>query len=307
MKKMKCIIKTVSVLLLTSMLFAQDAPELQVSIRGENLVYYNGVSPVIEASITNTGTQSVSFRLYAPEYTTFQPVVYDLTGREAETIVQWRLQGKNVTQVVDGLPWRTVHLAPNERFSRTLYLNDYYRFIDGKKYRVKLFFMPDASQNSVMPGQNTIVFSLKTRDNDAPVVQAETAAGEITPSEIVSLFLSAEKKGDWDNYLKYISLDKYIYSYSDYAREFNSADAVTKKQVLYDFREYLSQRRSDYIVDYEIVQQTNLENGSSEVKVRVARASGGKPFVYLYTYRLEHGGAPFWVITDVSATRTRER
>ncbi len=305
---MKQLRKIVILLLIAFPVWAQEAGALEVSISTRRLVYYNGVSPVIEASVINTGDTTVSFRLYAPDYTTFQPVVYDLTGREAETIVSWRLQGKSVSQFTEGLPWRTVYLGPNERFSRTLYLNDYYRFIDGKQYRVKLFFMPDASVNEVMPGENSIVFSLKTRDDDAPVDQTpDTEKREISAAEIVSLFLEAEKKGDWNNYLKYISLDKYVYSYSDYAREYNSADPATKKRVLSDFREYLSQRRSDYIVDYRIVQETKIDSLCCEVKVRVSRASGGRPFVYMYTYRLESGNAPYWVITDVTATRTRER
>ncbi|HRX17267.1 MAG TPA: hypothetical protein P5123_13200, partial [Spirochaetota bacterium] len=114
----------------------------------------------------------------------------------------------------------------------------------------------------------------------------------------------AEQRERWNDYLKYIDLEQYIYSFPDYAKAYLSGGDVVKREALRDFSTYLIKSRPDTISEYKIVSET-VEDGRAKVSVLIKRAAAGMPFTYNYTYSLEKKSA-VWMITGVTASVARD-
>jgi len=161
----------------------------------------------------------------------------------------------------------------------------------------------------VIKSENSLVIRIAPleREVDESIKLPQKYSGSITPSEVIMLCLSAEKSRNWQNMMKYISLEKYVNAYPDYGMEFNAANEAVKRKVLRDFATFLSTPRYDYIVDFDIKSESILDNRKTAyVETRVIRNSAPKPYVYLYKYTLEKMGSS-WLITGIDATVSKER
>ncbi|MBN2435931.1 MAG: hypothetical protein JXK07_11765 [Spirochaetes bacterium] len=262
-----------------------------------------------EIIVQNRGKKPASFIVYDKPYTTFQPVVYDVNGREAPVKVAYRLTGLRADQVLGGVAARTILLVPGEKYSCGVNLADYYEFAHGREYKVRLLFLRDAAGKEARLGGNIARLSV-SRERLAPVQPQvaidgiEAEEGAIRPEEIVHLFLMAEQRERWNDYLKYIDLEQYIYSFPDYAKAYLSGGDVVKREALRDFSTYLIKSRPDTISEYKIVSET-VEDGRARVSVLIKRAAAGMPFTYNYTYSLEKKSA-VWMITGVTASVARD-
>ncbi|MGL4368530.1 MAG: hypothetical protein ACRCUT_02485, partial [Spirochaetota bacterium] len=263
----------------------------------------------ISVTVKNCSGKTASFSMYDVFYTTYQPVAYTMDGREAETVVQYRRMNRMVQDVVEYIEPRQVRLAPDEKIVKRIDLKNCYTLATGNQYRVRGFFMADAKSPSVVRSENSIEINIipVERDIDAAIELPAQYSGSITPAEVVSLFLSAEKSRRWNNMLKFIQLEKFIQVYPDYGMSYNTGNDPLKRKVLRDFVTYLSTPRKDYIVDYTAVNESILEDRKTAyVDVKVTRFSAPKPFVYIYRYTLEDNGRG-WLITGVDATVSKER
>jgi hypothetical protein len=246
--------------------------------------------------------------MYDVFYTTYQPVLYTMDGREADSAVQYRKMNRTVQDVVQYVEPRIVRIAPDEKIIKRIDLRSCYDLETGAKYRIRAFFMPDAKNPLVLRSENSIEIRIVQveRDVDPTIALPSHYAGGITPTEMIQLFLTAEKTRHWNNMLKYLMLEKYISAYPDYAMNYNTGNDPVKRKVLRDFVTFLSTPRRDYIVDYEIVSESILDGGKvSYVQAKVTRQSAPKPYVYIYKYTLEsYNGS--WLITGVDATVSKE-
>ncbi|MDA3899724.1 MAG: hypothetical protein PF637_04290 [Spirochaetes bacterium] len=261
-----------------------------------------------EVVIENRGDAPAKFMVYDKPYTTFQPIVYDINGREAPVRVAYRLTGLRANDVLGGVNPRQILLLPGEKYSSTVNLADFYEFASGREYKVRLLFLRDAAQKEARLGTNIVRVKVSTdrsdRQQPAVAVNGRINDDSIRPEEIIHLFLMAEQRENWRDYLKYIDLHQYIYSFPDYAKVYLSGGAALKQEALQSFSDYLIESRPDTIVDYEVLSETISDN-SSTVTVRVKRAAAGRPFTYNYTYSLEKKRAA-WMITGVTASVARD-
>ena len=85
--------------------FAQgyDQQPFKVTVVSDRLSYMEGEPVEISVVIKNTTDRTMSFSMYDVFYTTYQPVVYTMDGREAESTVQYRQMNRTVQDVVDAL------------------------------------------------------------------------------------------------------------------------------------------------------------------------------------------------------------
>ncbi|HRX16765.1 MAG TPA: hypothetical protein P5123_10660, partial [Spirochaetota bacterium] len=121
-----------------------------------------------EIIVQNRGKEPASFIVYDKPYTTFQPVVYDVNGREAPVRVAYRLTGLRADQVLGGVASRTILLVPGEKYSCSVNLADYYEFAHGREYKVRLLFLRDAAGKEARLGGNIARLSV-SRERLAPV------------------------------------------------------------------------------------------------------------------------------------------
>lgn len=290
-----------------SVLFSSDGYPFRVFVQTDRLSYEEGNPAEISICIQNISDENAFFNVFTTPNTTFQPIVYTQDGVEEETIIPYRLAGRRAEDIVMAMVPRVLEIAPNETFFYKVDLNDFYKLKPGKKYKIRGFFMPDARQSNVVQSDNTIYLNiieeLKNTEQPLQIVRPQW----IKPSEIVSLLLKAEQERRWEDYIKYIDLEKFINSYPDFAQPFNAGSDTQKRYIVKDFVSFISKPRSDYIVDFKIEEQQIVNNGNSAyVSAHVKRNGSVKPFFYDYKFKLEKF-RDYWRVTGTEATISRDR
>ena len=289
-----------------------DEGGLRVYVKMTRVSFGSDESIPVEICVQNRGNERKSFSLYGDLYTTFQPVVYDNLGREAEIIVPHRLMNRDDGDVLRLKPARIIELDGGETFVQRIDLRKFYRF-DSREYRVRIFFFPDAAdRRESVSSHNMMTFTVRKPYSPSRWVADRRKTPAITPSEIVRLFLTAERNREWENHIKYINLQKYINSYPKFVKKYNDPlnDFGEREKIEQEFIEYLKHQRRDYLMDFKIANETILRDSVTDdptnaiVKVFVKRFGARKPFVYRYTYKLEKTGmsSDYWKITDVDAS-----
>ena len=274
---------------------------LRVYIYMDRISFSNDEPVKLKICVKNNSNKSELLKIYDSLYTTYQPVIYDETAREAELIVPYRMMNKNMAEIIDNLNPRTVELSRDETLEYTINLREIYRLEGDKEYRVEVRFSPDAKILPYVAGEN--IFTFKTFQSAMTYIQSgvKKISSDISPSETVLLFLSAEKGRNWDNYLKYLKLEDYIQAYPDYVSQYRTADEVKKAIIIDEFIKYLKKDRSDYLLDFHLSAELIKENNTAYVDVEIKRYGVRSPFFYKYRYTLERYGS-FWRIKDVEAT-----
>ena len=105
-----------------------EPDKLRVHIRMDKRFFYSDEDVTLQVCVTNVSERKNYFLVYDPagselsDYTTFQPLVYDLDGRDAEIIVPYKIESRGIGELVAGLDKRMVELAPGEMFIHTVNL-----------------------------------------------------------------------------------------------------------------------------------------------------------------------------------------
>lgn len=286
---------------------AFDSEPFRVMILSDTLSFEEGNAAYVSVCVQNVSEKNIFFKVFPAQYSTFQPVVYSMDGREAETRVKYRLAGRTVDSLCQPLIPRVIELAPNEKFFSKVNLNDYYKLIPGNKYRIRAFFLPDARLASVVRSENTLIVNFNKYIERTDMPQEMVRKSEIEPGEIVSLFLKAEKDKRWNSMVKYLDLEKYINVYADYGQAYNGSDDISKRSIMRDFISYLSRPRPDYVMEYDVKDEKILDDGNSAlVTVDVKRHGNIMPFSYEYRFSLERSGN-MWKISSSDATIRKDR
>jgi hypothetical protein len=274
---------------------------LRVYIYLDRISFSNDEPVKLQICVKNNSNKSELLKIFDALYTTYQPIIYDESAKEAELIVPYRMMNKKMTDVLEKANPRTVELSRDETLEYTLNLREIYRLEADKEYRVEIRFSLDAKNQGYITGENIVTF--KTFKSAVINMQSgiKRPGRDISPSETLLLFLNAEKSRNWDNYLKYLKLEDYIQAYPDYVSLYRNADEVKKTIIIDEFIKFLKKDRSDYIVDFNVSDELIKDNDIAYVDAEIKRYGPRMPFYYKYRYTLERYRS-FWRITDVEAT-----
>jgi len=276
-------------------------PAFRVHIRMDRFTFFSDEPVVLHLHVTNNAAGRVSFRAFDELYSTYRPVVYDMNGREAETTVPYRLMNKRLGDILSAHTPRTVELDAGESFVYTIDLRRLYSLPENRSFRVKGFFFPDAANPAAVPGENTIQFRVVREHSAAKKSGVDRLPRGIAPAEIVTLMLQAEKAGRWQTMMKYIKVDSFIAAFPEFSNNYSRADEREKLILEEDFIRFLSKRRSDYILDFTILNESIREQTSAFVDVRIERFGPRLPLIYRYRYRLERH-RDYWLVTNVEVS-----
>ena len=292
---------------------AESSVQYSFHLRMDKLSFYSNENVELKMHIQNLSRQQQKFIMYdydsqGNNYATFQPVVFDMNGNEAEIIVPYKLANMPVEKLVAKAARRTILLEHKETFVYMINLKKLYNLKPGKQYRIRGFFYPDAQKKYVIRSNHELVFNylaafdnkLTSRIFPDPVKQ-QIKKG-ISPSEIVLLMLNAEKKKKWKRFIKYINLKKFINAYPEFVREYQLADPEQKIKKEQEFVIFLTRSRDDYILEYEIVKEQIEPNiNIAYVDVIVDRYNTKKSDRYKYRYTLEKNN-DLWLVINLEAT-----
>ena len=291
-----------------------------ISIEADKVQYEPGDDVPVRFRITNTGYQIVRIYPTSVLNKSFQFMVLDPQGREIEARIlkSADLRNRRVPEVINyqGEQIKEIILHPDETYEKVIYLNDLYPLEAGKEYRVSGYFYPDIRHEYFVRSGNSIKVRV-ARDRQRDFLteehgfQASSDKPSLTPEETVYLFLSAEIKKNWSNYLKYLHLNKYITSYDRYATRYAAASDMERSRIMKDFGDYLSGGRDETLKYFKIdgvsydrsVNGKIISNGRAYVRVIAERDTRGFVERYEYTYSLEKYSDTddFWKIVYVTA------
>ena len=314
---MKLILKTFFILasiFSLSILFGEiyeadkSGSNLTVSLHMDKTSFAHFEEVPLKVRVLNTMPWPIAFTVFENPaddgtiYTTFQPVVYDMNGKERPTLVSYRLENKVVEDVVRfRTDKRVIELMPGEAFTYTVDLKKLYVLNSGERYRVRSYFIPDIPNRTILNSVNELIFSVY-HGSDLALVPIQKPIREILPSETVQLFLIAEKEGQWQRMIKYLNLSEYINSYSEYVRQYSMASQKEKSEVMQRFVRYLSRPRLDSLVNFRVINEMILpDNQNAYVEVNVERLGNRINRFFKYRYSLERVNG-IWEINSVEAT-----
>jgi hypothetical protein len=289
----------------------KGSSSLGVFLYMEKYTFNSNESVLLHINIKNQSNIKKSFKIYDADYTSFRPVVYDMNGKETVTLVDYRLKNKTILEAIKDSNVRTIELSQNEIFSHTVDLKNFYNIEPEKEYRVKVLFSPDVeNQNSIISNNQLSFKTLKfssdtTKSGISRIIKFTSPTRELSPYEVILLFLRAEKDRSWDDYFKYIDIEKFIKAYPDYVKIYNQAikknDVEQKEKIVIQFVNFLKEERSDYIISYTVQNELKKSENNSYVDALVKRFAARTPVFYKYRYSLERF-ENLWLITDVEVT-----
>ncbi len=282
-----------------------EASPFRIFLHMDRFTFTEDDPVTLNIVVRNTSDKKEYFIVYDTPYTTYQPVVYDPRGHEAGITVPYRLMNKRIEEVIGEMFPRTVELMPNETMVYSINLKSIYTLDMNTEYRVKGYFFPDVKNTQSITGDNSLRFKIVRSPSVARRSGVVRMVRGISPGEVVSLALGAEKTENWNNLLKYIKLESFINAFPDFVRLYNAADDVEKLKIIDDFTKFITRARPDYIKDYNILDEVIVpDKNIAYVDVVVKRYGARFPFTYKYKYTLERF-KDFWLIVDLEATVTK--
>lgn len=279
----------------------------------------------VKFRIKNKGYTTI--RIYPSFFTgkTFMFQVTDMAGRELTMLAEaWQdrtdERGEPIKQIFGDLV-KEIILHPGESFEKEILLNKLYKFEPGGEYRIRGYFYPDYRRKFFTATVNVIKVRLATRGENNRGKElfnrelSYDSMPQLSPEETVYLFLSAEMRKNWKNYLKYLEIRKYITAYDRFASHFASASVIEKPRILKRFAMFLRGEPADSLKHFKIIKKEFDRTGSGEIKesgrayitVHAERESKGYSVLFNYVYSLERvrNSPGFWKITHVTANIIR--
>lgn len=313
MDKMK--IYSILIMLLSVVIYGSAAgssvyePEkLRVHLRMDKKIYYSDEEIILSICVKNVSDEKNYFFVYDPmnketsHYTTFQPMVYDMSGREVEISVSYKIENRNINDLLKELDKRMIELAPRETFVYTVNLKELFAMKQNTVYRIQSHFYPTFEENQIIKSNNELTFKIIDTKRYNKLTEVNARERFISPKEVILLTLKAEKDRDWDNCIKYINIEKYINAFPEFTQKYFRANFEEKTEVEKEFIKFLTRDRDDYIYNYTILRE-EIESDSTIAYVDVVIDRSGHRWTNRYKcrYTLEQY-KNLWLITDQEAT-----
>ena len=285
-----------------------EPDKFRVHIRLDKKTYYADEGINLQVCVKNISEKKNYFVVYdtangeSSLYTTFQPLVFDMTGREAEITVPYKIENKTVGELLPGLDKRMVELGSGEMFTYTVNVRDLYNLKLNTPYRVQGLFYPDFEENRLLKANNELTFKIIEQKHYNKPSEVDATDRSLSPKEVMLLTLRAEKDRDWNSWTKYINVEKYINAFPEFVQKYYRANFEEKKEIEKEFIAFATRERDDYVVDYRIVdEQIEKDRAIAYVDVIVDRFGIRRTNRYKCRYTLEQY-RNLWLVTDEEAT-----
>jgi hypothetical protein len=283
----------------------QDVQQFTIRFYDQK-VYFLGDAIQVEAVITNTGTDTLRFkvadnRFFNLDFDIRTPTNVGLDHAKEFTIA------RNSDQP---LFYREVDLQPGEKYGIVVDLAQYAAFSSPGQFVVQATFFPDLFHGPGSPTvkSNRLTLNLKppavTAGEKAAVV-AETGAllarAPLPPDEVVSWTITARQHGQWERFFLYLDLESLLRKNPAKDRSFRNATEAQQRQMVGDFKDQLMQPK--------LAQEISVIPTSFEIQKTSYNASEGtvqalEKFAYpdytelrQYTYHLKKSDR-YWIIYD---------
>src|SRR4030042_5869901 len=118
MKKMKANFIALALIISIPVFSGVYEPDkLQVHLRMDKKTFYSEEAVILQVCVKNISERKNYFQVYDASagesalYITFQPLVFDMSGREAETRVPYKVENRDISGLIKVLEKRRVERA----------------------------------------------------------------------------------------------------------------------------------------------------------------------------------------------------
>jgi hypothetical protein len=271
-------------------------------------VYFLGDPIQLEAVITNTGTDTLHFKVADNRFFNLDFDVRTTTNVGLEHAREFTT-GRNSDQPVF---FREMDLQPGEKYGIVVDVTQYVKLDSPGQYVLQAVFYPDLFRG---PGSATLMsnrLALNVKPavvtaEEKAVVEAETGAliarQALPPDEVVSFTIAARQKSQWEKFFLYLDLESLLRKNPDKDRAFRNATEAARRQMVDQFRRQLEamtiQQDISVVPTTFQVQKTSYD--ASEATVQVLEKFKYPDYTELkaYTYHLRRSDR-YWIIDDYS-------
>ena len=269
-------------------------------------VYFLGDPIQVEAVITNTGTDTLRFKVADNRFFNLDFDVRTTTNVGLDHAREFTI-ARNSDQPVF---FREMSLEPGEKYGIVVDLDTYAKFDSPGQYVVQASFFPELFRgaDSQALKSNRLALNIKppvATAEEKAVVEAQTGAllarQPLPPDEVVSWTISARQKSQWERFFLYLDLESLLRKNPDKDRSFRNATEAVRRQMVDQFRQQLEARtiQQDISVvpsSFEI-QKTTYDPSEATVQVLEKFAYPDYTELKSYTYHLKKVDQ-FWIISD---------
>jgi len=298
---------TVVLLLVSCTICAASQDTQAFSIRFfDQKVYFLGDPIQVEAVITNTGTDTLRFKVSDNRVYNLDFDVRTTTNIGLQHAKQFTI-ARNTDQPVF---FREISLEPGEKYGIVVDLTSYADFSSAGQYVLQASFFPELFQGPDTTGMKSNRLSLNVKPavvtaEEKAVVEAETGAliarQALPPDEVVSYTINARQKSQWEKFYLYLDLQSLMRKNPDADRSWRNATEAAQNKMLDDFRQQLRQMRlrqdiSVIPTSFE-VQKTTYDASQATVEVLEKFKYPDYTELKAYTYLLKKSDG-YWIIYD---------
>jgi hypothetical protein len=284
---------------------AQDAQGFTIRFFDQK-VYFLGDPIQVEAVLTNTGTDTLRFKVADNRFYNLDFDVRTTTNVGLGHAKEFTIE-RNSDQPVF---FREVALQPGEKYGITIDLTSYAAFASAGQYVVQAIFFPELFRgpDSATLTSNRLTLNVKppvATAEEKAMVEAETGAllarQALPPDETVSWTIAARQKSQWERFFLYLDLETLMRKNPDKDRVFRNSTETAQRKMVDQYRQQLMQ--TTILQDISVipssftVQKTSYD--ASEATVQVLEKFKYTDYTELkaYTYHLKKSDR-YWIIYD---------
>jgi len=277
----------------------------QFSIRFfDQKIYFLGDPIRVEATITNTGTETLRFEVADNRYFNLDFDVHTTTNVGLDHARDFTI-ARSLDQPTF---YRSVSLEAGEKYAVVVDLTSYAMFTSPGQYVVQASFYPELfrSADSTSMKSNRIALNVKPAlitEEERSLVQAETGAllalEALPPDEVVSWTIEARQKSQWEKFFLYLDLESLMRNNPDQDRKFLNSTEEKRREMVDQFRQQL--RQATIAQEINVIpssfQVLNTSYNSSEATVLVLEKFKNTDYTEQkkFTYHLKKSDR-YWMI-----------
>jgi len=303
----KTITAVLVLLAVSCSLWAASQDTQQFSIRlFDQKVYFLGDEIQVEVVITNTGTDTLRFKVADNRFFNLDFDVRTTTNLGLEHAREFTI-ARNSDQPVF---YREVSLEPGEKYGIVVDLTRYTAIVSPGQYVMFATLYPELfhGQDSASMKSNRLALNVKppvVSAEEKAVMEAETGALlarlPLPPDEVVAATISARQKSQWERFFLYLDLESLMRKNPEKDRIFRNSTDAQRRQMIGQFRQQLMQTtiRQDISVipTSYLIQKTTYDAAEGTVEVLEKFTYPDYTELKAYTYHLKKSDR-YWIIYD---------
>jgi hypothetical protein len=283
----------------------QDAQQFSIRFFDQK-VYFLGEPIQVEAVITNTGTDTLRFKVADNRFFNLDFDVRTTTNVGLDHAKEFTI-ARNSDQPAF---FREMSLEPGDKYGVVIDLTSYAMFSSPGEYILQATFYPELFRgaDSSSLKSNRLALNVKpavVTAEEKSIVQAETGAmlarSVLPPDEVVSWTIGARQKSQWERFFLYLDLESLLRKNPDKDRSFRNSTEAARRQMVDQFRQQLRQVtiQQDISVIPTSFQVLKTSYDSAEATVQVLEKFKYPDYTELkqFTYHLKKSDR-YWIIHD---------